>query len=146
MSDFRKLSDRFLASPQITAGDIAEAQKLGVTLVVNNRPDGEAPDQAPGQEIAQAARDAGLEYRAIPIDQTGFSAAQVEAMNDALDSAEGKVLAYCRSGTRSTFLWALAMASRGEDVDTIARAAATAGYDVSPLRASMEQLAVRAAD
>ena len=144
MSDFRILSDRFLASPQIAPGELAEAAAQGVTLLVNNRPEGEAPDQTPGREIAEAARAAGIEYRAIPIDHSGFSAAQVAAMCDALDGAEGKVLAYCRSGTRSTFLWALAMASRGEDVDALAGAAAAAGYDLSPLRAAMERLAAQA--
>ena len=144
MSDFRTLSDRFLASPQIAPGELAEAAAQGVTLLVNNRPEGEAPDQTPGHEIAEAARAAGIEYRAIPIDHSGFSAAQVAAMSDALDGAEGKVLAYCRSGTRSTFLWALAMASRGEDVDALAGAAAAAGYDLSPVRAVMERLAAQA--
>jgi uncharacterized protein (TIGR01244 family) len=145
MSDFRVLSERFLASPQIAPHDLALAASQGVTLVINNRPEGEAPDQTPGGVIAEAARAAGLEYCAIPIDQSGFSAAHVEAMSDALDSAQGKVLAYCRSGTRSTLLWALAMASRGEDLDAVARAAADAGYDVSPIRPVMQQLAARAA-
>ena len=146
MSEFRPVSDRFLASPQIDVGDIAEARALGVTLVVNNRPEGEAPDQTSGADIAEAARAAGLDYRAIPVDHTGLSATQVDQMADALAAAEGKVLAYCRSGTRSTLLWALACASRGENTEAIARAAAAAGYDVGPVRAAMEQLAARSAD
>jgi uncharacterized protein (TIGR01244 family) len=146
MSDFRALSANFLASPQITPGDISEARDRGVSLVINNRPEGEAPDQTPGEEIARTAREAGLDYRAIPIDHTGFSPAQVEAMVDALDSAGGKVLAYCRSGTRSTLLWALAAASQGHDLEAIAKAAAMAGYDVTPVRSAMDYLAARAAD
>ena len=145
MSEFRSLSASVLASPQITAGDIAEARDLGVTLVVNNRPEGEAADQVPGDQIAAAARTAGLDYRAIPIDHSGFSMAQVEAMVDALESARGKVLAYCRSGTRSTLLWALAAASKGADPEAIAQAAAAAGYDVSPVRGAMQELAARTA-
>ena len=143
MSEFRSLSASVLASPQITAGDIAEARDLGVTLVVNNRPEGEAADQVPGDQIAEAARTAGLDYRAIPIDHSGFSMTQVEAMVDALESAQGKVLAYCRSGTRSTLLWALAAASKGADPEAIAQAAAAAGYDVSPVRGAMQELAAR---
>lgn len=145
MSDFRTLSETFIASPQITTGDIAEAKELGVTLVINNRPDGEGPDQTPGDAIADAARAVGLDYLAIPIDQSGFSDAHVDAMAHAVERARGKVLAYCRSGTRSTLLWALAAASRGENPETIARAAATAGYDVGPVRGAMERLAARAA-
>ena len=146
MSEFRPVSDRFLASPQIAVDDIPQARALGVTLVVNNRPEGEAPDQTSGADIAEAARAAGLDYRAIPVDHTGLSATQVDQMADALAAAEGKVLAYCRSGTRSTLLWALACASRGEDPEAIARAAAAAGYDVGPVRAAMEQLAARSAN
>jgi uncharacterized protein (TIGR01244 family) len=146
MSEFRPVSDRFLASPQIGVDDIAEACALGVTLVINNRPEGEAPDQTPGADIAEAARAAGLDYRAIPVDHTGLSPAQVDQMAGALAAAEGKVLAYCRSGTRSTLLWALACASRGENTEAIARAAAAAGYDVGPVRAAMGQLAARSAD
>lgn len=143
MSDFRTLSGSVFASPQIGAGDIAEAKDLGVTLVINNRPDGESPDQPGGAEIEAAARAAGLDYRAIPVTAAGFSEPQVEAMTQALAGAGGKVLAYCRSGTRSTLLWALAQAREGRPLDDIAEAAAAAGYDVGPIRPAMEVLAAR---
>jgi uncharacterized protein (TIGR01244 family) len=144
MSDFRKLSDTVLASPQIGVADLSAAKQLGVTLVVNNRPEGEAEDQIPGSEIEAAARAAGLDYCAIPITHAGFSEPQVSAMAEALDRARGGVLAYCRSGTRSTLLWALARASRGEDPAALATAAAAAGYDVAPVRPAMDALAARA--
>jgi uncharacterized protein (TIGR01244 family) len=144
MSDFRRLSDCVLASPQIGVSDLAEAKALGVTLVLNNRPEGEAEDQTPGSEIEAAARAAGLDYAAIPITHAGFSEPQVAAMADALDRTDGRVLAYCRSGTRSTLLWALARASQGDDPETLAAAAARAGYDVAPIRPAMDALAARA--
>ena len=144
MSDFRTLSDTVLASPQIELGDIAAARAEGVTLIVNNRPEGEAEDQTPGAEIEAAARSAGLDYVAIPIGGSGFGEPQVDAMADALARAEGKVLAYCRSGTRSTLLWALAQAHGGGDPEEIAAAAAAAGYDVAPVRPAIDMLAARA--
>ena len=144
MSDFRQLSETFLASPQITAEDIAEAAALGVTLVVNNRPDGESPDQPPGAEIERAARAAGLDYLSIPIDQSGFSREQFEALAEALDRTNGKTLGYCRSGTRSTLLWALAQASRGAEPRDLASAAATAGYDLAPIAPALDRLAASA--
>ncbi len=144
MSDFRTLSDTVLASPQIELGDIAAAHAEGVTLIVNNRPEGEAEDQTPGAEIEAAARSAGLDYVAIPIGGSGFGEPQVDAMADALARAEGKVLAYCRSGTRSTLLWALAQAHGGGDPEEIAAAAAAAGYDVAPVRPAIDMLAARA--
>ena len=144
MSDFRKLEDGIYASPQISVSDIARAKELGVSLVINNRPEGEAPDQTPGSEIEAAAHAAGMDYVAIPVTQAGFSEAQVKAMGEALAKANGPILAYCRSGTRSTFLWSLAQASEGRNVDEIAAAAASGGYDVSPVRQLMEMLAAGA--
>jgi uncharacterized protein (TIGR01244 family) len=138
MSDFRRLSDNVYASPQITPADIAEASALGVTMVINNRPEGETEDQPPGPEIEAAAHAAGMEYVAIPVTMPALSDVHVTAMRESLDRAAGPVLAYCRSGTRSTVLWALAQAKAGADLEDITRAAAAAGYDVSPVRAAME--------
>lgn len=144
MSDFRQLSDEVWASPQIGVADIAEAARLGVRLVINNRPEGESEDQTPGAEIEAAAHAAGMDYRAIPVTMQSLSQADVQSMAEALGEAPGPVLAYCRSGTRSTLLWSLAQALRGADPDAIAEAAAAAGYDVSPVRAAMDALAAQA--
>jgi len=142
VSDFRRLSPAVLASPQICVADVEEAASLGVGLIVNNRPEGESPDQTPGAAIEQAARAAGLDYVAIPVTHAGFSAPQVSAMRAALDRAgERGVLAYCRSGTRSTLLWALAEAQAGTSPDDLAAAAAAAGYDLRPIRAMLDALA-----
>ena len=143
MSDFRRLSDSVLASPQIGMDDVIEARSLGVTLIINNRPDGEEVGQTEGATIEKAARDAGLDYVAIPIGQGGFSEPQVNAMQEALAKTDGQVLAYCRSGTRSTLLWSLAQASQGHSADEIAARALAAGYDVSPIRPAMDMLAAK---
>ena len=143
MTDFRRLTEGFWASPQLDLEDVAEAKARGIALIVNNRPEGEAADHVPGSEIEAAARAAGLEYRAIPVTHAGFSEGQVHAMAAALEEARGPVLAYCRSGTRSTLLWALARAARGHDPDTIATEAAGAGYDVAPIRSLIDMLAAR---
>jgi uncharacterized protein (TIGR01244 family) len=143
MSDFRKLSDRIFASPQIDAADIAAAREQGITLIVNNRPDGEDPSAPQGDTIEAAARAAGMHYVAIPIGQGGFNHEQIDQMIAALDATEGPALAYCRSGTRSTLLWALAQARRGESPDAIAAAAEQAGYDISPVRSMVDMLAAQ---
>lgn len=143
MADFRKISETVFASPQIELEDIAKAQKSGIKLIINNRPDGEEPTAPQGDEIENAAKAAGLRYLAIPIGHSGFSEAQIDAMSGALDQTDGAVLAYCRSGTRSTFLWALAQAKAGMKPDAIADAAFNAGYDVSPIRPMIDMLAAR---
>lgn len=141
---FRRLTDTISVAPQITPADVAEAKAQGVTLIVNNRPEGEEPGQTPGDEIAAACAEAGIEYRAIPITHAGFSANQLDEMNAALEAADGPVLAYCRSGTRSTNLWALAKAQKGAKPDDLVETAAGAGYDINGLRPMLDALSARA--
>ncbi|MFT4054900.1 MAG: TIGR01244 family sulfur transferase [Novosphingobium sp.] len=136
---FRQITETVFASPQIDVAMIAEAKALGIVRIVNNRPEGESEDQTPGDAIEAAAREAGIDYVAIPVTHAGFSQAQVDAMEQALN-VEGPVLAYCRSGTRSTLLWALARAKAGDSPAVIASKAAGAGYDVSPVRQLIEML------
>ena len=132
---FRKLDDSISVAGQVTVQDVADAAAQGFTAVINNRPDDEQPGQPSGAEIEAAARAAGLDYTAIPITHAGFSEQQVTAMRDALAAAPGPVLAFCRSGTRSTLVWALARARMGDKAETLAAKAAAAGYDISPIRA-----------
>jgi len=143
MGGFRKLTENVLVSPQLALEDVAAAAASGVAVIVNNRPDGEDPDAPQGAEIGAAAAAAGINYVEIPVGHAGFSEPQVDAMIAALEQAEGPILAYCRSGTRSTFLWALAAAKQGGNPDEIARTAMLAGYDVSPIRAMIDMLAAR---
>ncbi|MFY7745454.1 MAG: TIGR01244 family sulfur transferase [Erythrobacter sp.] len=143
MSGFRKLTENVLVSPQLALADVAAAAASGVAMIINNRPDGEDPDAPQSADIAAAAAAAGLNYVEIPVGHAGFSEPQVDAMIAALEQAEGPILAYCRSGTRSTLLWALAQAKQGENPDAIARAAMQAGYDISPVRAMVDMLAAR---
>jgi uncharacterized protein (TIGR01244 family) len=138
---FRKIDDQFFASPQIAVSDIAEAMALGITTIINNRPDGEEPSEPQGAEIEAAAHAAGLGYVAIPVTHAGFSGPQVAAMAVALEAAKGPVLAYCRSGTRSTLLWALARTQLGDDKATLQAKAARGGYDLSSIEHLMDVVA-----
>jgi uncharacterized protein (TIGR01244 family) len=141
---FRRITDKLQVSPQIGVAEVAAAAAQGVRLIVNNRPDEESDDQTPGAEIEAAARTAGMQYVAIPVTHAGFSEPQVKSMAEALAAATGPVLAYCRSGTRSTLLWALAEASQGGDPDALTNMAAKAGYDLGPVRPLMDMLKARA--
>lgn len=145
MTEFRQITPDFWVAPQLEAADIAAAAEQGVTLIINNRPDGESPSEPQGNEIEAAAKAAGLGYIAIPITHAGFSEAQVIALADGLAENQGKTLAYCRSGTRSTLLWALTSARAGQSPEAIADAAAKAGYDVSPVASILHAFAEAAA-
>lgn len=138
---FRKIDDTISVSPQIAPSDVADAAAQGVALVINNRPEGEEDGQPSGDAIAAASEAAGIAYAAIPVTHAGFSHAQVDAMVAALEQAQGPVLAYCRSGTRSTYLWALARAKMGDHPAVLTDKAEAAGYDLRPIRPMLDALA-----
>ncbi len=131
---FRQLDSRTLVAGQITPADLAEAKQLGVTVVVNNRPDGEDADQPSSAEFERAAAEAGLEYRHVPIAR-GMGPADVHAMREAIHAAgEGKLLAFCRSGNRSTLAWAVACHQDGVPAEELERCAEGAGFSLAPVR------------
>lgn len=130
MADVRNVTDRFAVAPQISPEDVAALKTQGFTLLINNRPDGEAPDQPDGARIAEAAQAAGLRYVAIPV-RGGPTDAQAQAVREALEENEGKVLAFCRSGTRSITAWAMGRTAAGDDRQGVLEKARAAGYDLS---------------
>ena len=138
---FRTLDPTIAVSPQIDIEHVAQAAADGITLIINNRPDGEEPDAPQGPEIEAAARAAGIDYLAIPVTHAGFSGPQIDATINALTGAQGPVLAYCRSGTRSALLWALARAKMGDDKVVLQEMAARAGYDLSSIEPLIDMLA-----
>jgi len=129
---FRTIDETILVAGQISPADVATAAAQGVRTIINNRPDSEQPGQPTAAEIEAAARAAGLDYAHIPVDHSGFSREQIDAMTAAL-TLPGPALAFCRSGTRSTYLWSLARGAAGDEPTEIAAKAAKAGYDVSSL-------------
>jgi len=137
----RPVDETIAVAPQIEPEDMAEIAKLGFTAVINNRPDQEQAGQPEGDSIRAAAEAAGLSYTAIPITHAGFSGNQIDAMVAALEAAGGPVLAFCRSGTRSCNLWALARAKMGDNPDQLMAKAAATGYDLSGIRPLLDALA-----
>ena len=130
-SDFQhvKLSDSVAAAPQLQPEEMAAVAAAGYRVVVNNRPDGEVPGQPTSEEIRAAVEAAGMRYVYYPINAFNFPGDDLAGIRDLFDSDDAPVLAFCRSGTRSTNLW---ISSR----DGEARAAALQrgqqlGFDVS---------------
>jgi uncharacterized protein (TIGR01244 family) len=129
----RELDDRTLVSGQIGPADVAALAEQGVTMIINNRPDGEDQGQPLSAELEAASKAAGITYCHIPISR-GIGPSDVEAMQDALNSCEqGKVLAFCRSGTRSTLAWAVARREDGVSLEELQRAADNVGVDIGPV-------------
>lgn len=133
MTNVRQLDDKTLVAGQITPDDVPEFARAGVTMIVNNRPDGEDPDQPLAAEIEAAAEAAGIAYRYIPV-RRGIGPSDVEAMGEAIEEAkDGKLLAFCRSGNRSTLVWAVARYDAGVPREELEKCAAGAGMDLSPV-------------
>ena len=131
MADIRRVTDDFSVAPQLAPEDVAQAASQGFRLLINNRPDGEAPGQPSGAAMAAAAAAAGLGYVHIPFAGPP-GAAQVDAMRAAVQAADGPVLAFCRSGTRSITVWAQGQAKAGDrSREVLAGLGRQAGYDLS---------------
>ena len=130
MADIRKVTDDFSVAPQLEPGDMAAAAAQGFVLVINNRPDGEAPGQPSNAEMEAAAREAGMAYLQIPfVGRPGED--EVAAVLSAYEGAKGPVLAFCRSGTRSITAWSLGQAQAGRPREDLLKLGASAGYDLS---------------
>ena len=131
MTGFRRVTDSLSVSPQIAVDDLTRAADEGFVLVINNRPDDEEPGQPSSAQIEAAAKAAGVDYVHIPV-RGGPTHDQVEAVRRAFEGADGPVLAFCRSGTRSIVTWSLGQASSGSaDRATLVRQGADAGYDLA---------------
>jgi uncharacterized protein (TIGR01244 family) len=136
--ELKRINERVSVSGQISVDDIAHIKAAGFTTIINNRPDGEAEEQPTDAEMRAAAQDAGLAYFFIPMGREGVSEEMVENTWTALEGSEGPVLCFCRTGTRSTTLWALSQAGNMPAADIIS-AAANAGYDMSHLAGHLDQ-------
>ena len=130
--DLKRINDHVSVSGQINPEDVATLKSLGFVAIVNNRPDNESPDQPAGAEIEAAAKAAGLAYHAIPLGREGVNPDLVERTKAVIEGSDGPVFCFCRSGTRSTTLWALSQAGETDAADIISQAA-EAGYDMSHL-------------
>jgi len=129
----RQLDGRTLVSGQVRPEEVAGLAEQGVTMLINNRPDGEEADQPLAADIEAAAEAAGISYRHVPI-LRGIGPADVEAMQEALRGAQGgQALAFCRSGNRSALTWALAMRAEGLAREEIEQRVTDAGFNVAPI-------------
>ncbi len=137
----RQINESISVAPQIAVEQVADIAAAGFKTIVNNRPDDEDAGQPSGDAIRAAAEAAGLKYVSIPVTHAGFSHPQIDAMTQALTDSGGPVLAYCRSGTRSCNLWALAAAKAGRNPNLLLAQAEDAGYDLRGIRPMLDALA-----
>jgi sulfide:quinone oxidoreductase len=132
-----KLTPNISVAHQLTEQDLEQAAAAGFKTIINNRPDDEAPDQPRSDELSAAAQRLGLAYHHIPAVSGQITSEQVKAFRTALGGAEKPALAFCRTGTRSTTLWALAASDR-LSANEILQTTSDAGYNLESLRPQLE--------
>ena len=128
--NINKLTNDLSVSPQIGLDELDGIKAAGFRSIISDRPDGEAGDQPTFAEIEAAARKAGLEAAHVPVVSGWIDAADVRAFAEALERLPKPTLGFCRTGMRTTSLWAM---SQGESkpIEEILATAKAAGYDVS---------------
>lgn len=141
--DIRPLSSDYAVSPQIEPRDIAAIVEAGFTTVICNRPDSEIPPAIHATAIRRAAEAAGLRFVENPVQPGTLTMQNMSIQADAIKEAEGKVLAYCASGNRSSIVWSFIKAPE-LGVDQVIAATTAAGYQHEPMRAQFEQAARQA--
>lgn len=132
----KSLTENLSVSGQIKLADLKDIRAAGFTTVINNRPDGEAPRQPRSETLAKRSKELGLTYHYIPVFPGKMSAANVSDFDKALLQSGGKTLAFCRTGTRSSNLWAKTQIGKRSANDVITRGKA-AGYDLSAHREAL---------
>ncbi|MEX1196601.1 MAG: TIGR01244 family sulfur transferase [Pseudohongiellaceae bacterium] len=131
--EIKQVAEGFAVSPQVSPEDVKALAEEGYRSLLCNRPDGEAPDQPTVAEIQAAAEQHGLAFRNVPVISGQLTPADIAAFSSALDEMDKPMVAYCRTGTRSIQLWALAEGIRGLPANEILAAGKLAGYDLEPV-------------
>lgn len=137
------LTPNISALPQPSAEEIGELADRGYRSIIGNRPDGESPDQPTWNTLKAAALARGMEAVHIPVVASQIDAADIRAFREALERLPKPIAAFCRTGTRSTLLWALANEAC-LTADERIEIAAKQGYDLEPFRALLSQEAANA--
>lgn len=143
MERISTLPDGTLIATQLLAADLEALAAQGVRGVINNRPDGEAPDQPAAASLEAHCRQLGLGYAFLPF-ASGIAPdrATTLAFTGAAAKLPQPVVAFCRTGTRSITLWAFAQVAGGASVQATLAAASAAGYDLAKFSPQLAALAI----
>ncbi|MEP6067349.1 MAG: TIGR01244 family sulfur transferase [Paracoccaceae bacterium] len=139
--DIRQITPTYFVAPQIDSADMADLAAAGIKLIIANRPDSEVPSTHQADAMETAARAAGIDFVRLPLTHQTMTPEIVGQQSSLISEAEGVVLAYCASGTRSTIAWALGEAQQGTlTTDEIMSAAQSGGYDLQNMQPTIDAL------
>ncbi len=140
--EIRALTPTYAVSPQIEPADLAVIKAAGYTTIIDNRPDGEIPDDLHGAQMKRAAQALGLQFVINPLIPGGFTPENIAVQAAAVAEAPGPVFAYCASGNRSSIVWAMMNAGKLPTDDLIA-IPARFGYRLDQFRPTLDAMATR---
>ncbi|MEO9825897.1 MAG: TIGR01244 family sulfur transferase [Paracoccaceae bacterium] len=139
--DIRQITPTYFVAPQIDSADMADLAAAGIKLIIANRPDSEVPSTHQADAMETAARAAGIEFVRLPLTHQTMTPEIVGQQSSLISEADGVVLAYCASGTRSTIAWALGEAQQGTlTTDEIMSAAQSGGYDLQNMQPTIDAM------
>ena len=140
MPPLMDLAPGLTAAGALSRDDIEALAAAGVKTIINNRPDGEDPGQLPADAARRLCDAHGIAYHHIPFVAATLTLADIDAFDAVLKSAPQPVVAHCRSGTRSTMIWALTRMRQGENPATLVALGAKNGVDIAALPALAAKL------
>jgi len=135
-----ELAPGVTAAGALTRDNIEALASAGTKVIVNNRPDGEDPGQLTADEARELCAVRGIAYHHIPFVAATLTTADIDAFAAVLKDAPGPLVAHCRSGTRSTMIWALTQLREGADPAALVALGARNGVDISALPALAAKL------
>ena len=127
-----KIIDDYVVSDQITEEDIEQLKEAGFKTIFCNRPDNEEQNQVTVKSVQDKAIESGLNFIHQPVIGGQISQNDIDQFSDYYDAAEKPIFAYCRTGTRSSMLWALSESGK-RSIDEILQLTSAAGYNLSNL-------------
>ena len=140
--DIRRITPTYYVAPQLDPGDMPDVAAAGITAIICNRPDAEVPPAFQADAMEEAARAAGLAFHRLPLTHATMSPENAQQQASLIAAADGPVLAYCASGTRSTVVWTLGHAAT-MGVDEVLTAARAGGYDLDAMRPTLQAVVAR---
>ena len=141
-----RIDEKTYVTGQIAPGDIPDIASQGIKLIVNNRPDGEAGAEQPtAAELEAVAKAKGIAFVNLPFATPELTPDHAARFAQILKAEPGPILAFCRTGNRSSILWAAANVALGEPLEEVLAKVAAAGYDLSPAAPFIHDLGQMAA-
>lgn len=135
--NLKQLDDKVSVSAQVALADIDELARRGFRTLICNRPDNEDAGQPAFEDIAAAARAAGMKTVFQPVTSATLDVEAARRFAAAVEESDGPVFAYCRTGTRCTMLWTISGVMAGKPKEELRAAAARVGYDMTNLLQSL---------